>query len=75
MDQDGILRQMQTAAEQVWGPERRAALEGSLRRAAAAIATVEAFPLAPEAEPFPAGPEPPPAARHDDQQPDPSRRQ
>ncbi len=75
MDQDDILRQMETAAEQVWGPERRDTLEGSLRRAAAAIAAVEAFPLALDAEPFPTGPKPPPVTRQDDQQPGPSRRQ
>ena len=52
-----IRSELEAAAEQRWGTERRAALAPNLQRAAEALATVAAFAVPPGAEPFPTGPE------------------
>jgi hypothetical protein len=54
---DEPLEQLRVAAERQWGAERAAALEDVLRRMAAALFTVERFPVPFAEEPFPTGPE------------------
>jgi hypothetical protein len=58
-DEPATFAELADAAAHLWGPERRAALEGSLRRLARALAAVAAVPLSYADEPYPTGPAPP----------------